>query len=123
MELRCAGMVIRKADNSKPPGIAAVRARLENGSLRVVAGSCPNLLAESGLYRYDPEARGKSETPIEEHDHALDALRYLISRIDARRMARMRKSAPLVELPPDAAGQAGTSPAPPVSPPAKQRKW
>jgi hypothetical protein len=90
-ELRCAGFAIRKGDNALRPGIAAVRARLEDGGLRVVAGCCPNLLAEAGLYRYDPETRGHSEAPVKEHDHALDALRYLISRIDARRMARLRK--------------------------------
>src|SRR5207245_9577753 len=102
---------------------------------RVVAGSCPNLLAESGLYRYDPDARGKSETPIDEHDHAMDALRYLISRIDARRMARIRKSAPprptlspdeggegRRELPAQAPAPGDPSPALPVSPP-KQRRW
>src|SRR6266851_1441180 len=123
MELRCVGVVVCKGDNEKRPGIAAVRARLEDGSLRVVAGSCPNLLAESGLYRYDPEARGKSETPLDEHNHAMDALRYVISRIDARRMARIRKSAPLVEPPPDASGQGAASPAPLAPPPARQRKW
>src|SRR5262249_35775845 len=58
LELRCAGLVVRRAGNEKRPGIGAVRARLENGMLLVVAGSCPNLLAEAALYRYDPEAKG-----------------------------------------------------------------
>ncbi len=71
-ELHCAGFTIRRGDNDQRPGIAAVRARLENGTLRVVQGSCPNLLAEAGLYQYDPEARD-SETPKKENDHALDA--------------------------------------------------
>jgi hypothetical protein len=122
IELRCASLVVRKGDNEKRPGIAAVRARLEDGSLRVVAGSCPNLLAESGLYRYDPEAHGKSESPLDEHDHAMDALRYLISRIDARRMARIRRSPHPVD-PTDTSAQAGASPPPSMSPPAKKRKW
>jgi hypothetical protein len=120
-ELHCAGLAIRKGDNDQRPGIAAVRARLEDGSLRVVAGSRPNLLAEAGLYRYDPEAHGKSEKPLKEHDHTLDALRYLISRIDARRMARIRKSAPLVEPPPDTPAQTEEPPASSAS--LKQRKW
>jgi hypothetical protein len=122
MELHCAGLAIRKGDNDQRPGIAAVRARLEDGSLRVVQGCCPNLLAEAGLYRYDPQARGKSETPIDEHDHALDALRYLISRIDHRRMARIRKSAPLTESPSEGEPPAET-PAPPAAAPPAKRKW
>ena len=122
-ELRCAGVVVRRGDNEERPGIAAVRARLEDGSLRVVAGCCPNLLAESGLYRYDTETPGKSEKPIKEHDHALDALRYLISRIDARRMARIRKSSPLVEPTTDVPEQAGASQAAPPPSPVKERKW
>jgi hypothetical protein len=32
-------------------GIAAVRARLENGSLRVLQDACLSLLAKAGLYR------------------------------------------------------------------------
>jgi hypothetical protein len=123
MELHCAGLAIRKGDNEQRPGIAAVRARVEDGSLRVVEGCCPNLLAEAALYRYDPAARGKSETPLDEHDHALDALRYLISRIDARRMARIRKSRPLTE-PSSSEGMPQSQPSvpPAASPPAK-RKW
>jgi hypothetical protein len=115
-ELRCAGFVIRRGDNEQRPGIGAVRARLENGTLRVVQGSCPNLLAEAGLYQYDPEAT-ESETPKKEYDHALDALRYLVSRIDARFMARGRKrpvsGEPAPETPP---------PASPV-PALRRKKW
>jgi hypothetical protein len=81
-ELRCAGFTVRKGNNAKRPGIAAVSARLQNGTLRVLEGRCPNLLAEAGLYRH-----GEDETPIDEHNHALDALRYLVSRLDARHMA------------------------------------
>jgi hypothetical protein len=94
---RCARFVIRKADNKVRPGIAAVRARLENGALLVVAGSCPNLLAEAGLYRYDPEQKD-SEKPRAEHNHALDALRYLVSSIDVRFMAQARRRPLLVAL-------------------------
>jgi hypothetical protein len=80
VELRCAGLTVRKGINKRRPGIHAVRARLENGTLRVCQGACPNLFAEAGLYRYDPES--DSEEPIKAHDHALDALRYLVSRLD-----------------------------------------
>lgn len=90
-ELRCAGFVVRAGDNALRPGIAAVTARLESGRLRVVVGCCPNLLAEAGLYRYsdDPHDR-RAEVPVDENNHALAALRYLISRLDAHQMARNR---------------------------------
>jgi len=91
LELRSAGLTIRKADNDIRPGIAAVRARLEDGTLKVLTGATPNLIAEAGLYRYDSESGKRSENPIKEFDHALDALRYLISKIDFRRMAKIRK--------------------------------
>ncbi len=93
-ELRCAGFAVREGDNALRPGIAAVSARLENGTLRVVAGCCPNLLAEAALYRYadGPQDR-HAETPADEHNHALGALRYLISKLDARWMARPRPAA------------------------------
>ena len=73
----------------------AVRSRLETGRLRVVDGACPNLLYEAGLYRYDDASNGRgSETPLTESNHALDALRYLITRLDQRRMAKDRRPAP-----------------------------
>jgi hypothetical protein len=116
LELRSAGLTIRLGDNDRKVGIQAVRARLEEGALKVVAGSCPNLFAEAALYRYHPGGEGTSEEPLKEYDHTMDALRYLISQIDTRRMARIRKANPPAET-----GQA----APPASPaPAKpKRKW
>jgi len=48
--------------------------------LRIVKGVCPNLLKEAGLYRYDQ--RSGDESPVDDHNHALAALRYLVSRID-----------------------------------------
>lgn len=93
MELRCAQFNVQAATNDRRPGIAAVRGRLENGLLKVLAGRCPNLLAEAELYRYPDAAGRKSETPMDEHDHALDALRYLICKLDRRHLARGPKPA------------------------------
>jgi hypothetical protein len=91
-ELRLADFKVREGNNSLRTGIAAVTARLENGGLRVVEGRCPNLVAEAGLYRYSDESgEGHSENPLDDHNHALAALRYLISAVDARRMARPRR--------------------------------
>jgi hypothetical protein len=101
-QLCCAGFKVRAGDNDIRPGIAAVRARLENGSLRVLAGACPNLLAEAGLYRYGPATdNARCENPVDEYNHALAALRYLISKLDARLMARFRKSATQEPTDPD----------------------
>jgi hypothetical protein len=115
-ELHFAGFAIRRADKEVRPGIAAVRARLESGTSLVVEGSCPNLLAEAALYRYDPEHKD-SEKPLKEHDHTMDALRYLVTSIDTRFMAQARKR-PVPEEPiRPAASQATPAPAP------RKRKW
>ena len=54
-ELTHAGFTVRKGKNSICPGIAAVTARIQTGRLKILAGKCPNLLAEALLYRYDNE--------------------------------------------------------------------
>jgi hypothetical protein len=88
-ELRVAGFQVLSGVNAIRPGIAAVSARIQNGTLRIVQNACPNLLAEAELYRYatDAESRG-AETPCDDHNHALDALRYLIARLDALKLGR-----------------------------------
>jgi hypothetical protein len=107
-ELRLAGFCVREGTNALRPGIAAVSARLESGRLRVVEGRCPNLLAEASLYRYGEEGHDRrGEVPVDEHNHALSALRYLVSKLDARHLAR-----PLAPGP-EGAGQ----------PPRKRKPW
>ena len=88
--------VIRKGFNDIRLGIAAVTARVRTGRLKVCGHRCPNLLAESKLYRYpSPQERAiVGERPIDENNHALGALRYLISRLDARFIAKLRGKAP-----------------------------
>jgi hypothetical protein len=89
-ELRCAGFIVHAGDNDLRPGIAAVSARIETGRLRILQDACPNLLAEAELYRYGegPAGRG-SEAPVDEYNHALAALRYLVTRLDERKQARL----------------------------------
>ena len=55
-ELRCAGFTIQSADNAQNPGISAVQTRIEAGKLRVLRSACPNLVAESELYCYEPNS-------------------------------------------------------------------
>src|SRR5262249_8202203 len=90
-ELRCAGFVVHEGDNAVRRGMGAVGARIEKGMLGVLADACPNLGAEAGLYRYaEGEAGRGGEALLDEHNHALAALRYLVSRLDARHMAGPR---------------------------------
>jgi hypothetical protein len=91
-EMRAAGLQVLPGQNDIRLGIAAVSARLQSGRLKVLAGRCPQLLAEACLYRYptDREGRTSDEVPVDAHNHALGALRYLVSRLDARHLARLR---------------------------------
>ncbi len=88
-ELKCAGFAISAGNNALRQGIAAVTARLQSGRLKVIPGACPNLLAEAQLYRYSDDATNKrAETPEDDNNHALAALRYLVSKLDAGRIVR-----------------------------------
>lgn len=91
-ELRAGGLAVWRGDNAIRAGIAAVAARLRTGRLKVRRDACPNLLAEAALYRYPTAAERvrSGENPVDEYNHALGALRYLISRLDARFIARLR---------------------------------
>jgi hypothetical protein len=91
-ELRAAGHTIRQGVNDIRLGIAAVTARLRTGRLRIDGRRCPNLVAEAKLYRYpSPAERAMAgENPVDEHNHALGALRYLVSRLDSRFLGRLR---------------------------------
>jgi hypothetical protein len=111
-ELTCAGFKVRRAINAVRSGIAAVSARLETGRLRIQQGRCDNLLEEAQLYCYDNSQEGKGEKPLNEHNHALDALRYLVNTLDARTLAgrRPRPTEP-------------TDTPEPIAPKAKPRPW
>jgi hypothetical protein len=100
-EFRVAGHRIRRGINDIRLGIAAVTARLRTGRLRIDPRRCPSLCTEAKLYRY-PSADERAvhgENPIDEHNHALAALRYLIARIDARFIARLRHGGPATDRP------------------------
>lgn len=82
-ELRRAGLVVRRGHNELAHGIAQVTARIRTGRLKILASACPNLCAEANLYRYPTAAERAlvGENPIDAHNHALAALRYLVSRL------------------------------------------
>ncbi len=82
-ELRRAGLTVRRGDNHLRRGIALVTACVRTGRLRVLT-ACAHLLAEAKLYRWpSPSERDQlGENPIDAHNHALAALRYLVTRIE-----------------------------------------
>jgi hypothetical protein len=68
---------------------SAVTALLHSGRIKVLPGACPNLLAEAELYRYGDDATDRrAESPVDEDNHALAALRYLVLALDGGRSVR-----------------------------------
>jgi PBSX family phage terminase large subunit len=69
-----------KGPGSVKNGIQMIREMLIRGDL-LINKRCVNLIAEFEMYSYDDEniERNEQENPIKAHDHALDALRYLVS--------------------------------------------
>jgi phage terminase large subunit len=111
-ELRRAGFKVIKANNDVRAGIAAVTARLQTQRLRVHEQRCPNLLSEARLYRYPSpsESAFLGENPVDRDNHALAALRYLISHLDAGYLARFRrKHTSDAPVSPSRPGMPGTS--------------
>jgi hypothetical protein len=91
-QLICGGFTVGRGKNDLRQGIAAVSARIEDGTLKILPGRCPNLLAEADLYRYSTAAEDKkAETPVDDNNHALAALRYLISQLDRGRLGRRNR--------------------------------
>lgn len=88
-ELRRAGLRVRRGENNLRNGIALVAARIRTGRLKV-SPRCANLIAEARLYRYPTPAERADlgENPIDAHNHALAALRYLVSRLPRTLAAR-----------------------------------
>lgn len=83
-QLRKDGFSVRQADNSVLDGIRNVATHLSDGRLFVLR-QCTNLIREFGAYVWDTKAQERGEDkPVKAHDHALDALRYLIQTIFRR---------------------------------------
>ena len=69
-----------KGKGSVEAGIQQVRELLLRGDLLINA-RCVNLIAEFEMYSYDDSngEKNDNENPIKKNDHALDALRYMVS--------------------------------------------
>ena len=82
-ELRRKGVNVReviKGKGSVKAGIQMIRELLIRNKLKVNK-RCVNLISEFEMYSYDENRneRNEQEDPIKANDHALDALRYVIS--------------------------------------------
>ena len=71
------GYKVKKAKNDVLDGIRFVATLLNQGSF-LIDKSCANLIKEFSSYIWDAKAAERGEDkPVKEHDHALDALRYM----------------------------------------------
>lgn len=82
-ELRRARVNVKevvKGPGSIKAGIQQVREMLIRGDL-LINKRCVNLISEFEMYSYDDDKgeRNENENPVKSNDHALDALRYLVS--------------------------------------------
>ncbi len=70
--------VVKNKDSIKN-GINSIRALFLQNKIHIHA-SCVNLINELETYSYPEsrEGRNEEENPVKEHDHALDALRYML---------------------------------------------
>ena len=73
------GYPVERANNDITDGIRRVKATLALGFS--VDPSCVNLIDEFGLYAYPDNPKIETDKPVKEHDHALDAVRYLCAGI------------------------------------------
>ena len=84
-ELRKRGFRLRDAKNDVREGIAATAVQIGNRAVRVHRKNCPCFLREIHTYLWDEKARQRGEErPVKDHDHAMDALRYLCATLTNR---------------------------------------
>jgi hypothetical protein len=84
-ELRKRGFRIRDAKNEVREGIAATAVLIGSRMVRVRRKNCPCFLREIHAYLWDEKARQRGEErPVKDHDHAMDALRYLCHTLSNR---------------------------------------
>lgn len=76
---RRAGIFTTEAKNSVEEGISLVHTMFYMGLIRIHP-RCVNTIKEIGTYQWDMKrADNGKEVPLKEHDHCMDALRYLVN--------------------------------------------
>ena len=84
-ELRKRGFRVRDAKNEVREGIAATAVLIRSRAVQVHRKNCPCFLREIHAYLWDEKARQRGEErPVKDHDHAMDALRYLCHTLASR---------------------------------------
>lgn len=87
-KLRKGGHLVKKANKQIITGIDAVNARIRTGRLKVLRKRCPALFAEAESYVYpEKDEIVIGDKPVDEDNHAMDALRYLVMGIDGKKAA------------------------------------
>ena len=77
-ELRRRGVRVLDARNGVREGIAATAVLIGRRLVKAEREHCPSLIREIHGYLWDDKARRRGEErPVKDHDHAMDALRYL----------------------------------------------
>ena len=78
-ELKNRGFRIKQADNEVRDGISVVATMIQQRRILAEKNKCPMLQNEVHSYVWDEKAKLRGiEQPLKEHDHAMDALRYLV---------------------------------------------
>lgn len=80
MQLWTAGVKgVMQANNAVIPGIQLVQSLMTEGKFKVHR-RCKHVLQELSSYRWDEKAQERGEDkPIKDHDHCLDAIRYVVN--------------------------------------------
>ena len=77
-ELRNRGFRVLDAKNDVREGLATTAVLIGSRLVRAERNRCPALLREIHSYVWDDKARQRGEErPLKDHDHAMDAMRYL----------------------------------------------
>lgn len=90
--IRAAGLQVRTRGSRVAEGVALVRARLGGGDAParlLVHARCVRLIESLRRYHYDASDPRSREPVKGEHDHACDALRYLVLSLDCARKGRV----------------------------------
>jgi PBSX family phage terminase large subunit len=82
-----------KGKDSVQSGIQRVRELLLAGKLKINR-RCVNLIGEFEMYSYDDEDGDKNrrEKPLKANDHALDALRYVVSMVNPGKVKKKHRT-------------------------------
>lgn len=88
-KLQKGGHKVKKANKAIIAGIDAVNRRIYTGKIKILVNRCPALRAEAETYCYpaDDDENIVGDKPEGGDDHALDALRYMVSGIDIKKAA------------------------------------